>query len=81
MQNTALTCHRIGPLGRFGLEVAMYVYMFISGLITLQWSMYTRDVTFIGRGLNYLSVVSVRPVLYHLLSVFIGRCLKYLSPG
>ena len=27
MQNTALTCHRIGPLGRFGLEVCLYVYI------------------------------------------------------
>ena len=36
---------------------------------------------FIGRGLKYLSAVSVRPVLYHLLRGFIGRGLKYLSAG
>ena len=43
--------------------------------------MYTRDVTFIGQELKYLSAVSVQPVLYHLLSGFIGRGLKYLSAG
>ena len=44
--------------------------------------MYMRDVTFIiGQGLKHLSAVSVQPVLYHLLSGFIGRGLKYLSAG
>ena len=43
--------------------------------------MYARDVTFIGQGLQYISAVSVQPVLYHLLSGFIERGLKYLSAG
>ena len=35
---------------------------------------------FIGLGLKYLSAVSVLPVLYHLLSAFMGHGQEYLSP-
>ena len=52
----------IGKIVGFGL---------ILGLITFYWEMFIiyyvkQDVTFIDRRMKYLSIVSVRPVVYNL---------------
>ena len=44
--------------------------MFLCRSITLLQLMYTQDVRFIGRGLKYLSAVSVLPLLYHMQATY-----------
>ena len=74
----------LGYQGEFILESATtkhHVPSAILGFITLQWLMCTQDVIFMGQKLNYLSAVSVQPILFHLLSPYIRSILKYLSTG
>ena len=44
--------------------------MLLCRSITLLQLMYTQDVRFIGRGLKYLSAVSVLPLLYHMQATY-----------
>ena len=44
--------------------------MLLCRSITLLQLMYSQDVRFIGRGLKYLSAVSVLPLLYHMQATY-----------